>query len=105
MDYKSTIQKLQVGINKSGAYTVLYNVSQFYSREQKRPINMYIIKLVEWNDNKGKNGYTEVFKTAKQLYIVFFLRNLWYHINNKPYEKTDFPDFENMWNAFKEEFL
>lgn len=113
LDYKGTIQRLQLGINKYAdaleeqgipASHVMFNTNQFFSPQQRRPINMYIIKIVEWSEEKQKNEYTEVFKTAQQLYVVFFLRNYLYRLRGEEIPVTDFPDFEKMWKMYLEEF-
>ncbi len=104
MNYKDSIRKLQEGINRSGALTVMYNQNQFYSEDKRRPVTIHSIKFVSWDTEKGKNKYTEVFKTGTQLFVVFFLRNVWFMLNGKDLPETPFPQFERMWKAFLDEF-
>ena len=42
------IRKLQIALNSKG-YRILFNRSQFYSEEQKRPVTMYKVLPI----NKG----------------------------------------------------
>lgn len=105
MNYKDNIIKLQLGINRTGVVTVLYNCNQFYSKEKRRPINMYSIKLVTWDEEKSKNVYTEVFKSAQQILVVLFLRNLYFTIVGREVPKTEFPKFEKQWKEFKQDIL
>ena len=104
MNYKESIFKLQTGINKTGALKVVYNQNQFYSEEKRKPITIHSVKFVTWDQDKQKNVYTEVFKSGTQLFVVFFLRNVWYLLCNKEIPETQFPQFESQWNTFLEEF-
>lgn len=106
MNYKDTIYKLQVGINGLAEcpFKVTYNQSQFYSNEKHKPINMYSVKFVTRDEESGKNNYTEVYKTGVQLYMVFFMRNLWFKLNRWEIPVTQFPQFERDWELFLAEF-
>ena len=107
MNYKDTIYNLQRGINQmvDVPFKITYNQSQFYSNEKRKPINMYSIKFVTYDEEKGKNSYEEVYKSAMQIFIVFFLRNLWYKLNGRDIPKTDgFPRFDVEWQHFLEEY-
>ena len=97
---------MQIGINnlEELPFKVTYNQSQFYSNEKHKPINMYSIKFVTYDDEKGKNSYSEVYKTGVQLYMVFFMRNLWYILNGREIPVTQFPAFERDWKMFLDEF-
>ena len=102
---KETISKLQLAINRHGDYTVLYNCNQFYSKEKRKPINMYSIKMLKYNPEEDKSKYEEVFKAGKQILVVLFLRNLWFTINEKEIPQSEFPKFEIQWRAFVKEHL
>lgn len=105
MNYKESIYKLQVGINNADVgFKIMYNQNQFYSPEKHKPITIHSIKFVTYNEEKGKNDYTEVFKSGTQLFVVFFLRNLWYTISGKDIPETQFPEFERKWQEFLDEF-
>lgn len=123
MNYKETIYKLQVGINglkehigvdhdgqdiyAEIPFKVTFNQNQFYSSEKHKPIHIYSIKFVVYNEEKYKNDYIEVYKTGVQLFMVFFMRNLWYSLNGqsqKVIPQTQFPEFERSWQTFLGEF-
>ena len=96
------IHKLQQAINSKG-YKILYNKTQFYSENQKRPVTQYTIKQVVENDDPGitnkKHSYLELFKSCSQIQIVLFLRDFWYEINNIP-----IPQDNPVWNEAKQKY-
>jgi hypothetical protein len=93
------IKKLQTAINGKGE-KLLYNTSQFYSEDQKRPVTMYHIKKAVWDEQKQRNQNTELFKSTSQIQIVLFLRDYWYKLNNIPLP-TDNPEWEKIKEKFK----
>lgn len=105
MNYTETLFRLQKGINQTERFRVLLPKSQFYSKEQRRPVNIYSVEFAVDNPETGKTKNEKVYRTGVQLYIVFFLRNLWFYINGTPIPSTDFPDFEKDWKKFYEEDL
>lgn len=68
---------------------LLYHTTQFYSTRQKRPVTQYHIKRVTIDDETGKSSSEEIFNSYYQLYIIFFLRDLWYYINGKQIDTTN----------------
>jgi hypothetical protein len=105
VNYKESIYKLQKGINESDCgIKIVYNQNQFYSEEKHKPITIHSIKFVEYDSEKDKNVYTEVFKSGTQLFVVFFLRNLWFTLNKREIPVTQFPEFERQWALFIEEY-
>lgn len=93
------IHKLQNAINEKGAGPILYNKTQFYSEQQKRPVNLYIIKKAVWNEKKHHNNYVELFSTTSQIQIVLFLRDYWYEVNGWP-----IPTDNKIWETAKEKY-
>lgn len=93
---KQMIRKLQVAINNKG-FPILYNTIQFYSRTEDRPITMYQIKTVKFNEETGKNKHIEIFKSTSQIQIVLLLRDIWFLINNQ-----ELPTDNEMWNKQRE---
>ena len=106
MNYQDSVFKLQVGINKLDwcPFKVTVNKSQFYSAEKRKPINIYSVKFVIPNEAKGKPDYVEVYKTGMQLFLVFFMRNLWFTLMKREIPETQFPEFERDWLKFLDEF-
>jgi hypothetical protein len=105
VNYKESIYKLQKGINEYNCgLKIVYNQNQFYSEEKRKPVTIHSIKFVEYDWEKDKNVYTEAYKSGTQLFIVFFLRNLWYTLNGKEIPVTQFPQFEREWANFIEEY-
>lgn len=103
MNYREQIRKLQMAINQSDeAFKVLCNTQQFYSVEKHRPINIYNIRMCSATDKRRE--YVDIFRTSTQLFVVFFLRNLYWLINGVEITETDFPVFEAQWHAFTETF-
>ena len=93
---KQMIKKLQAAINNKG-FPILYNTIQFYSRTEDRPITMYQIKTVRFNEETGKNKHIEIFKSTSQIQIVLLLRDIWFLINNQ-----ELPTDNEMWNKQRE---
>ena len=97
------IHKLQNAINGKG-YKILYNKTQFYSEQQKRPVNQYTIRQIVDEDNEDttpnkKHKYIELFKSCSQIQIVLFLRDFWYEING-----WEIPKNNQMWNEAKQAY-
>lgn len=90
------IHKLQQAINGKGG-KVLYGTSQFYSDKQNRPVTIYSIKQAVYDDETGKHKTQELFKSASQIQIVLFLRDMWFEING-----WDIPTDNEMWNELKQ---
>lgn len=105
MNYQDAVFKLQVGINnlEECPFKVTVNKNQFYSAEKHKPITIYSVKLVIPNEAKGKPDYVEAFKTGVQLFLVFFMRNLWFTLIGREIPETQFPEFEHLWETFLDE--
>lgn len=97
------IRKLQIALNSKG-YRILFNRSQFYSEEQKRPVTMYKVSQSVWDEEKNAIRHLELFTTFSQIQVVLFLRNLWHLINGKPIPPTNqikgASEFTQKWEAF-----
>lgn len=89
------IHRLQQALNSRGC-KILYSTSQFYSDEAGRPITVYHIKTVTFDEKKQKNMVVELYKSTSQIRIVLYLRDLWYELNGMP-----IPQDNPMWNNKK----
>lgn len=103
-NYKRMIFNLQRGLNARG-YKILVGRSQFYSEEAKVPITCHRVSFAKWNEEKQQNENVEIFKTYKEIFLVFFLRNLWYFVNDKEIPHSRNPikgedKFEELWDNF-----
>jgi len=90
------IHRLQRALNSRG-YNILYSTSQFYSKDQNRPITQYIIKQATYDAEKDKMVNTELFKSFSQIQILLYLRDLWYSVNGQ-----EIPKDNPTWNKIKE---
>jgi hypothetical protein len=91
------IHKLQRAINGKGE-KLLYQTSQFFSEDQNRPVTVYHIKKVVWDEKRNRNKNVELFKSTSQIQIVLFLRDYWYTLNNIP-----LPTDNEKWEKIKGE--
>lgn len=79
MNYTKTIKKLQTAINMKGE-KLLYCTSEFYSKDLQRPVIMYYIKNAVFDEDSVNN--VVLFKSASQIRVVFFLRDLLEYLNS-----------------------
>lgn len=86
-NYTAMIKKLQMAINMYG-YRLLYSTSEFYSVQFGRPIIMYYIKYADINE-QGQINNVLLFRSASQLRIVFFMRDMWNMIQQDPHADID----------------
>lgn len=93
-----TIRKLQMAINMTGRYKILYHTSQFYSAEQQRPVTKYHVKQSRYNEEIGKTESEEIFSTYSQMQVILYLRDYWYILNG-----LEVPHDNEIWEAVKEE--
>lgn len=91
------IRKLQTAINMNGG-NILYNTSQFYSKEQQRAITIYHIKQAIVDEDTEKVTNVELFKSTSQIQIVLFLRDYWFGMNN-----WELPDDNPTWSKKRAE--
>ena len=92
----TNIHRLQRALNSRGC-NILYSTSQFYSKDQNRPITQYIIKQATYDTEKDKMVNVELFKSFSQIQILLYLRDLWYSING-----LEIPQDNPKWNKIKE---
>lgn len=95
-DNNVMIKKLQMAINQKFGEQLLYERRQFYSHEQKRPVNMYYIKKAFYNRDRRKTESVELFKAASQIQIILYLRDYWFELNG-----WDVPTDNMEWNMIK----
>lgn len=95
------IYKLQKGLNSTGR-KILWNRSQFFSEQQNRPVTIYVISESQFNQKTGKVRNVELFRSASEIQVVFFMRNLWFLQIGKEIPDTHFGDFEIKWKSYLE---
>lgn len=95
-DNRNTIKKLQMAINTKFGEQLLYERRQFYSKEQNRPINMYMIKKAVYNKRRHKTESIELFKTTSQIQVILYLRDYWFELN-----EWEIPTDNPEWNMIK----
>lgn len=95
-DNRNTIKKLQMAINTKFGEQLLYERRQFYSHQQQRPINLYVIKKTMFNPTKNVVETIELFKTSSQIRVILYLRDYWYELNG-----WEIPMDNPEWNLIK----
>lgn len=90
------IHKLQNAINEKFDAKILYNKQQWYSQDQHRAVNQYVIKKAIFDDKRGKFKNIELFSSCSQIQVVLWLRDYWYELNDWP-----IPTDNEMWNNAK----
>ncbi len=93
------IHRLQQALNMKGC-KILYSTSQFYSMAQNRPVTIYHIKRAIADESGKKTTSVELFKSASQIRVVLFLRDLWYEVNG-----WEIPQDNEFWNQHKNETI
>lgn len=93
------IYKLQKGLNSTGR-KILWNRSQFFSEQQHRPVTIYVISESQFNPKTGKVRNVELFRSASEIQVVFFMRNLWFLQTGKEIPSTGYDDFEIKWQSY-----
>lgn len=96
----TNIHKLQSAINRKG-YKILYSTSQFYSKQQDRPVTMYVLKQAVEDEKTKRTHGVELFKSTSQIQILLYLRDFWYEINGWEVP-TDNPMWEEVKRKLKE---
>ena len=91
-----TIKTFQRALDSIG-FPILYHTTQFYSVRQKRPVTQYHIKKVTIDPETQKSSSEEIFSSYYQLYVIFFLRDLWYYLNGKPIDTSN-----AQWEEYKQ---
>ena len=78
----SMIHKLQKAINMNGG-VLLLDRTQFFSREQNRPVTMYRVCETVGTTKSGRRKKECLFETASQIQVVLFLRDYWFVMQGK----------------------
>ena len=76
---------------------IIYHTTQFYSTRQKRLVTQYHLKKSITDPETGRTSGEEIFNTYYQLYIVFFLRDLWSYVNGKEIDTSN-----EIWESYKQ---
>ena len=77
---------------------IIYHTTQFYSPRQNRLITQYHIKKAVIDPETGRSSGEEIFNTYYQLYLIFFLRDLWDYVNGRPLDTSNV-----YWEKYKKE--
>lgn len=94
------IRKIQKACNVKFNTQLCYNVTQFYSEEQKREINRYSISKQITDGNTGKYSREELFGTYSLIKMVFFMRDYWYLLNG-----IELPNDNEEWVKMRKETI
>ena len=78
-------------------FPILYHTTQFYSTQQHRPVTQYHIKRVIIDEDTKRSGSEEIFNTYYQMYVIFFLRDLWDYLNGRQLDTTN-----SFWESYKQ---
>lgn len=89
-----TFQRAFISIGKP----IIYHTTQFYSPRQNRLITQYHIKKAVIDPETGRSSGEEIFNTYYQLYLIFFLRDLWDYVNGRPLDTSNV-----YWEKYKKE--
>lgn len=103
-NYMATILKLQKALNTDGD-RILFSRSQFYSVEQNRAITMFIISRAAVDAETRKTKNIELFKSARLVYCLFFIRNLWFLRKGRDIPKSNIESFDKIWDEYLESNL
>ena len=93
------IHRLQQALNQRG-YKVLYNSSQFFSKQQDRPVTVYQLKQAVWDEEKQRTRNIEIFKSTSQIQILLYLRDMWFEANG-----WEVPTDNEVWNVAKQNYM
>lgn len=94
------IHKLQNAINENFDARILYNKQQWYSEEQHRAVNQYVIRKAYYDKETDKMKQMELFSSCSQIQIVLWLRDYWYELNG-----WEVPTDNEMWERAKEKYM
>lgn len=90
------IKTFQRALDSIG-FPIVYHTTQFYSVKQHRPVTQYHIKKVIIDEENQRAGSEEMFNTYYQMYVIFFLRDLWDYLNGRPLDTTNL-----FWESYKQ---
>jgi len=93
------IKKLQRAINDTFNAKILINKTQYYSKDADRPLELLVVKQAIWDDEKNKFKNVELFRSASDIQIVLYLRDMWYELNG-----WEIPTDNEEWNKTKEDY-
>lgn len=95
------IYKLQTALNQVADMKIMYNKSQFYGKDRhsggNKTITMHQVKQAVWDEQKGKYVYQELFKSASQLQVILFLKDLWDEYNGRELDMSN-----EKWNTIRQ---
>ena len=81
-DMNRVAQKLLKALNSRG-YQLLWSRRQFMGVEGV-PHTLFVISQAVWDEEKGRFGGTELYRTSSIIKAIFFLRDMWYREIGRP---------------------
>ena len=89
------IYKLQQALNSKGC-RILYGTTQFWSEAENRPVRIYQVSQMVYDEATDKYKKVKIYESASQIQIVLFLRDMWNEINGLPEDTSN-----EYWNEIK----
>ena len=80
-NYFPIIKKLQNALNINGR-KVTISSKQFYSDDQQSLVTIYTIGERILDPVSGKKRNLELYSSSSQVYILLYLRDMWYELND-----------------------
>ncbi len=98
----TTAKTLQKALEYGYGEHILITKEQFYSRTQERVVNMYVIsKAIPDEENSSRSQSIQLFRTARQVDLVLFLRDYLFEVQGKEVP-TDNEDWVQRKHAYYE---
>lgn len=82
------IKTFQRALDSIG-FPIVYHTTQFYSVKQHRPVTQYHIKKVIIDEESQRAGSEEMFNTYYQMYVIFFLRDVWDYLHGRELDTSN----------------
>jgi len=93
-DLNRAVLKLIQALNTHN-YQLLYHKKQFMGKEGM-PHNLFVLSKAVWDEDKGKYGQVEVYKTTSLIRMVLYLRDMW-----SLEQGEELPQDNEVWNQIR----